>query len=146
MTLLGHRLIQSAVKEGDIWMETLLGTATAVEIIEDTGVPAAAVPRVSTATSTVVVANSSTFPRLICRDLLSHIERSRDRKSAGIAEALGSVLNTIVNPPKTLRDISTDFEMATKKLCTIIASKVKFWTETQQSLMVKIRALANNNN
>ena len=135
-----------AVEVGDNRMETLLGAATVVGIVGDAGVPPAAVPHISAATSTVVAGTSSTPSRVNRRDLLSHIERSRNRQSAGIAEALGSVLNSIVNPPRTLRDISTDYEMATRNLRTAIGSEIEFWTETQQSLMTEIRALVNSNN
>ena len=134
------------MEEGDNRMENVLGTAAVVEIVEDAGVPPAAVPHVSAIISAVVAGTSSASPRVNRRDLLSHIERSRNRQSAGIAEALGSVLNTIVNPPRTLRDISTDFEMATRNLRTAVGSEVEFWTETQQSLMAVMRALTNSNN
>ena len=80
-----------------------MGTTAVVGIVEDTGVSPTAVPHVSAATSSVVAGTLSTPSRLTRRDLLSHIERSCNRESAGIAEALGSVLNTIVNPPRTLR-------------------------------------------
>ena len=109
-----------AVEVGDNRMETLLGAATIVGIVEDAGVPLASVPHVSAATSTVVAGTLFATPRVNCRDLLSHIERSRNRQSAGIAEALGSVLNTIFNPPRTLRDLSTDFDIATRNFRTAV--------------------------
>ena len=67
-------------------------------------------------------------------------------QSVVITEALGLVINTVINPPRALRGISTKFEMAARNIYTAIGSEVVFWTETQQSLMVEIRALANNSN
>ena len=62
-----------------------------------------------------------------------------------MAKALGSVLSTIVNPLRTLRDIESDYEMATRNFCSAVGSEVEFWTETQQSLMIEMRALTHNN-
>ena len=67
------------MEEGDNRMENLLGTAAVVEIVEDAGVPPAAVPHVSAIISAVVAGTSSTPPRLTRKDLLLHIERSRNR-------------------------------------------------------------------
>ena len=138
--------------EEDNRMDTLLRAATIMDLVEDAGVPVASVPRVGAATTAVVTGTSSRSPRLsgstrLSRgDLLSHIERSRDRQSAGIAEALGSVLSTIVNPPRTLRDISIDFEMVTRNLRAAVESDLEFWTEAKQSLMNEMRSLNSNNN
>ena len=52
--------------------------------------------------------NSSTS----CRDVLLHIERSRDRQAIRLIESLGLILNNIVHPPRTIVDISRDYRKA----------------------------------
>ena len=129
---------------GDTRMASLLEESTVVRLVEEAGVPPAAVPRVGASTTAMLAGISSPSPRLTRGDLMTNIERSRDRQSAGIAEALGSVLNSIINPARTLRDITTDFETASRNLRTAVGSEKEFWTEAQQSLLIEMRSLNSN--
>ena len=117
--------------------------------MEDAAVPAAATNRVAESTAAVVSgvsSRSSRSPRVSRSDLLSQIEASRNRQAAGIAEALGSVLGDILNPPRTLRDISNDYEHASRNLRTAIGPEIEFWNTARASLMEEMQNSTNNNN
>ena len=63
---------------------------------------------VSVATSWV----SADFHRMTTvshRHVISHIKLSRERESVRLCQSLGSVLNTILNPPGTITDLNSDF-------------------------------------
>ena len=126
-------------------MGDLLEASTVVGIVEEEGIPNAAVEQVAASTAAVINGTSPCSPpRVSCGDILSHIEAVRNRQAVGIAEALGSVLGDILNPPRTLRDISNDYEHASPNLRTAVGPEVEFWTTAREHLKDEKNMLGNN--
>ena len=84
-----------------------------VGIVEDAGVQSNVARLVSNGVGAAVAGISGRRTR---RDVLSHIERSRDRQATRLVESLGQILNNIVHPPRTILDISRDYREAQRSL------------------------------
>ena len=110
-------------------MNDFLDASIVVGLVEEAGVPTATIDRVAASTVAVMNGTSHRTPaRVSCGDLLLHIESSRNKQAVGIAEALGLVLGDILNPPRKLRDISNDYEHASRNLRTVVGQEIEFWT------------------
>ena len=96
-------------------------------IVEDAGVLDGAVEPVARAVSSVVGGMDGTRRRSR-GDVLSHIERSRDRQASRLCNSLGEILNNIVHPPRTLLDIAKDYREAERSLRDATSDKSSsFW-------------------
>ena len=84
-------------------------------IVQDAGVIDGAVGPVATAVTSVIGGCNRTSRRTR-GDVLSHIERSRDRQASQLCSSLGDILNNIVHPPRTLSDIAKDYREAERSL------------------------------
>ena len=75
------------------------------ELVENSGVSSGAASAAATGVH-VAMSGMATVSR---RDVISHIELSREQQSEELCQSLGSVLNTILHPPRTIADINSDF-------------------------------------
>ena len=75
-------------------------------------------------------------------DVLSHIEVSPQSQSSSLAQSLGSVLNSVMNPPRparTMSDITTDFSSAQKYLAEASGIAKELWTISCDNLLIELR-------
>ena len=49
----------------------------------------------------------------------------------------------MLNPPRTLRDISNDYEHASRNLRIAVGPEIECWTTARESLMEEMRRLTN---
>mmetsp|Transcript_11009 Transcript_11009/g.13022 ORF Transcript_11009/g.13022 Transcript_11009/m.13022 type:complete len:181 (-) Transcript_11009:62-604(-) len=116
--------------------------ATIVGLVADAGVPIAAVPLVTTATTRVVRGRSRQQP-VTQQDFLSYIERSCQRQPSSLTESFGNVLNSAMNPPRpamTMSDITRDFCSTNINLNSATGVAIKFWTIACDNLIFEMRA------
>ena len=106
------------------------------ELVQNSGVPSGA----ATAAATGVRAAMSGMASVSRRDVISHIELSRERQSIRLCESLGSVLNTILHPPRTIADINSDFRDASAHFENASDESIAaYWRMAMDKLMDELR-------
>ena len=87
--------------------------ASLVGLVEDAGVQSNASGIVARGVGAAISGMNSRRSR---NDVISHIERSRERQAVNLCNSLGGILNSIVHPPRTLSDIAKDYREAERSL------------------------------
>ena len=76
------------------------------------------------------------------RDVISHIERTRDRQATRLVESLGMLLNNIVHPPRTIVEISRDYREAQRSFQDATSDEQEsFWRSVCRKLASELDTL-----
>ena len=112
--------------------------AQITELVENSGVSSGA----ASAAATGVRAAMSGMATVSRRDVISHIELSRERQSERLCQSLGSVLNSILHPPRTIADINSDFRDASMHFENANDECIKaYWRMAMNKLMDELRSV-----
>ena len=107
-------------------------------LVENSGVSSRAVP-VAAAGVSSAMNGMATVSR---RDVISHIELTRERNSRRLCESLGNFLNSILHPPRTISDINSDFREASLNYENANNDSVKaYWQLAMDKLMDELRSV-----
>ena len=105
-------------------------------LIDNAGVPSGATSTAATGVSAAMTGMASVSRR----DVISHIELSRERQSERLCQSLGSVLNTILHPPRTISDINSDFRDASIHFENASNETMKaYWSMAMSKLMDELQ-------
>ena len=112
--------------------------AQITELVGNSGVSSG----VASAAATGVHAAMSGMATVSRRDVISHIELSRERQSERLCQSLGSVLNTILHPPRTIADINSDFRDASMHFENASDENIQaYWRMAMNKLMDELRSV-----
>ena len=118
---------------------TLLQNNTSIlGLEEEAGVPSGTFGPAARGASLAI---GGTTGRRTRGDVISHIDRSRDRQATRLCESLGSILNSIVHPPRTLSDIAKEYREAERSQgdATTDSSK-SFWRSLCSKLAAELES------
>ena len=118
---------------------TLLQNNTSIlGLVEEAGVPSGAVGPTARGASLAI---GGTTGRRTRGDVISHIDHSRDRQATRLCESLGSILNSIVHPPRTLSDIAKDYSVAERSQANATTDSSKsFWRSLCSKLVAELES------
>jgi len=99
--------------------------ASLVGIVENADIPSGATRLITNGVASALTGLST---RRSCNDVISHIEKTRERQGSHLCESLGVLLNNIVHPPRSLADTAKEYRKAERNLndATSEASQL-FW-------------------
>ena len=113
-----------------------------VGIVEDAGVESNVAALVSNGVTAAIEGISG--GRRTRRDVISHIERTRDRQATRLVESLGMLLNNIVHPPRTIVEISRDYREAQRSFQDATSDEQEsFWRSVCSKLASELDTLGN---
>ena len=116
----------------------LQNDASILGLVEEAGVPSGAVGPTARGVSS---ASGGMTGRRTRGDVISHIERSRDRQASRLCESLGSILHSIVHPPCTLSDIAKEYREAERSLNDATSNRSElFWRSLCDRLATELES------
>ena len=105
-------------------------------LVQNSGVPSG----VASVAATGVTAAMNGMTTVSRRDVISHIELTRERQSTRLCESLGSVLNATLHPPRTISDINSDFREASMHFESASDENIKaYWQMAMNKLMNELQ-------
>ena len=111
---------------------------TIAGLVQNSGIQSGATSAATAGVTTVM----NGMATVSCRDVISHVELTRERQSTRLCESLGSVLNTILHPPRTISDINSDFREASMHFENATNESIRsYWQMAMDKLKDELHSL-----